>query len=83
MYFEVNFLTAFHFNWHWTRVMDSCEFKVTHGGGEIPSDYMELVLSIFFTLIKYMREAKVLASSPSNLIYPFHFHALSFKLRHS
>jgi hypothetical protein len=25
--------------------MDNCEFKVTYGGGEIPYDYVELVLS--------------------------------------
>ena len=30
-----------------------------------------------------MTEAKVLAHSHSNLIYPFHFRALTFKLRHT
>jgi hypothetical protein len=41
-------LKAFHFShWHWTRVMDSCGFKVTCSGGEILCDWVELVLSIF------------------------------------
>ena len=35
MLFELHVLTAFHFDWHWTRVTDSCGFKVTYGAGEI------------------------------------------------
>jgi len=29
--FEPHNLTAFHFDWHWTRVMDSCGFKIYIG----------------------------------------------------
>ena len=39
--------TAFHFDWHWTGVMDSCGFKVTCDGGEISRECMETVLSTF------------------------------------
>jgi hypothetical protein len=43
--FEPHFLTAFHFDWHWTGVTDSYGFKVTYGGWEIPRDCVEPVLS--------------------------------------
>jgi hypothetical protein len=45
--FEPHILTAIHFDWHWTRVMDSCGFKITYGGMEIPCDCMKLVVSSF------------------------------------
>ena len=45
--FELHVLIAYHFDWHWSRVMDSCGFKVTYGGGKIPHDCMEPVLSSF------------------------------------
>jgi len=47
MLFESHFLTTFHFDWQCTGVMDSCGFKITDGGGEISSDYMELVVFSF------------------------------------
>jgi len=47
MLFEPHFPTAFHFNWQWTKIMDSCGPKIMYGGGEISSDYMELVVFSF------------------------------------
>ena len=46
---EPHVLTAFHFNWHWTGIVDRCVFKVTFGGGELSRDQFYLV---FITLIK-------------------------------
>jgi len=45
MLFEVRVLTAFHFDCHWTGVMNSCGFRVTHVGGERSREFVELVLS--------------------------------------
>lgn len=58
MLFELHIPTAFHFNWHWTRVIDSCEFKtcMVGGGEELSHDCVELVLSSFhFSNKKYDR----------------------------
>jgi len=44
IFFEVHVL---HFNWQRTRVMDSCGFKVTYGGGEKSCDCAELVSCSF------------------------------------
>jgi hypothetical protein len=47
MLFELRILTAFHFDWHWTGVLDSCVFKVMYDRGEISRDCVEPFLSSF------------------------------------
>jgi hypothetical protein len=47
MLLELHILTAAHFGWHWTGIVDSCGFKVTFGGEEISPDCMGRVLSDF------------------------------------
>ena len=47
MLFELHILTALHFNWHWTGIVNSFGFKVTFGVGEISRDCMGPVLSGF------------------------------------
>ena len=57
--FELHILKPFHFEWHWTRVMDSCGFKVMYGAGDI-CDYIEPVLSSFhYSTKKYVRWDKI------------------------
>lgn len=47
--------------------MDSCRFKITYGGGEISSDYMELVVfSFHYSNKKYDIRGK---TSQTVLIY--------------
>ena len=41
-FFEPHLIT-FCLDWHWIRIMDSCGFKVTCGGGEVSCDCLELV----------------------------------------
>jgi len=62
--FEPNILTAFHFDWHWIGVVDSCGFKVMYGGCEISCDCVELVLSIFLYSIKKYDRNKIFSPSP-------------------
>jgi hypothetical protein len=57
--FELHILTAFHFDWHCSGVMNNSGFKVMYDGGEISHDCMEPVLSGFlYTNKKYDSRGK-------------------------
>ena len=51
--FEPHVLTAFHFDWHWSGVTDSCGFKVTQcqDGWKASRDCVEGVYPALITLI--------------------------------
>jgi hypothetical protein len=68
--FEPNVLTAFHFDWHWIGVMDSCGFKVMYGGGEMSCDCVELGLFIFLYSIKKYDRSKIFDLSPIEVRFP-------------
>jgi len=60
--FDPHVLTAFHCDWQWSGVMDSCGFKVTQyqAGGEASRNYVEGVYPAFIALIKkYDRGGKM------------------------
>ena len=57
---ELQILTAFHCDWHWTGVTDNCWFKVAYGGGEISCDCVKPFLSSFhYCNKKYDRGGKI------------------------
>ena len=68
--FEPHVLTVFHFDWHWIGVTDSYGFKVTYGGGEIPRDCVEPVLSCFhFSSKKYDKRRQYFSARPHILCF--------------
>jgi len=57
--FELHILTAFHFDRHWTGVMDSCGVQVTYGGREITCCCVQPFLSsLHYSNKKYDRRGK-------------------------
>jgi hypothetical protein len=59
-FFEPHNLTAFHFDWHETGLLESYGFKVTYSGWEISRDCVEQVLSSFhYSNKKYDRGGKI------------------------
>jgi len=58
-FFEPHILTALHFDWHRTGLLESYWFKVTYGGWEITCDCVEQILSSFhYSNKKYGRGGK-------------------------
>jgi hypothetical protein len=58
-FFEPHILTAFHFDWHRTGLLESYGFIVTCGGWEISRDCVEQVVSSFhYCNKKYDRGGK-------------------------
>lgn len=57
--FEPFVPTAFHFNWHWNGILDSCGFRVMYVGWEVSRDCVEPNLySFHYSNKKYVRGGK-------------------------
>ena len=68
MLLELPILTAFHFNWNGTGIIDNCGFRVTYDGGQISLDCTEPVFFSFYYSDKNVTKVAELFSPSSYIL---------------